>query len=350
MRCASASRAWLWASSSSARLRAVMSLIWLMRWSGSPSRVRTSETAIESPEIVAEPVAVPLLDLVGADLSVQQLLHDVAVPVEIVRVRDVPPRHGAQLVRGATDELAERVVDLEKAAVQADDCHADRGRLERRPEPLLALEQRLLRAPALAEVADEAENPGRLSVLEQERRRDLDRHGVSVAGQEHRLVPGQLRPGLEPPPELRDRLVSMLGGDQLDGEPSDQLAGLEAGEPLARRVDRGESPLEIERADHVVDMAEQHPVQLVCVPVGHDLVVGFARKALESLSRFPASRTSPGNPVENPRSGDDKCPHEDDTQLESKIRAPKKPTGALHGFGAEVWTKAEGETTCAMRY
>ena len=304
MRCASASLAWLWASVllRPFALRDVLDLADEMeRLAVASSDERDGD---ERPEIVAEPVAVPLLDLVGADLTVQQRLDDVAVQAEVVGVRDVPPRHGAQLVRRTPHELAERVVDLEKAAVQADDGHADRGRLERRPEPLLALEQRLLRTPALAEVADEAEHPGRLSILQQEHGRDLDRHAASVAGQEHRLVPGQLRPGLEPSPELRDRLVSILGGDQLDGEPSDQLAGREAGEPLARRVDRGESPLEIERADHVVDVAEQHPVQLVCVPRGHERCFGSGRRALESSSRFPVRPLGPRNrAAQSPKSG-----------------------------------------------
>ena len=67
----------------------------------------------------------------------------------VVGVREPEHRRAEQLVLGAPEHLRERAVDLEEAAVERDERHADRRVVERVAEPLLRLAQLALRPVAL---------------------------------------------------------------------------------------------------------------------------------------------------------------------------------------------------------
>src|SRR5579862_9649723 len=106
---------------------------------------------------------VPLLHVVGANLPGEHPSCVVEVELEVVGMRDVLEAALEQLVAGVADELAEGVVDLEKASVGRDERHADRGRLERPGEAAFALEERRLgvlqRAGGFALLAEIDDDP-----------------------------------------------------------------------------------------------------------------------------------------------------------------------------------------------
>src|SRR3712207_5248772 len=102
------------------------------------------------------------LGYVLADLIPQQPREPLPVGRQVVRVRDVEEGHGEQLFPGVTEEPAELVVDPEQAPGGGIGLgRADGRRLEERPETLLALSQRLLRALSLGYVGRDAHYPQR---------------------------------------------------------------------------------------------------------------------------------------------------------------------------------------------
>ena len=109
----------------------------------------------QHPDIVAPRVAVPLLDLVAGNLAGEELLPCLGVEIDVVGMRHRPKRRGLQLVPGDAGDPAQRIVDLQPAAVHVDERHADRSIVERAlealahlPEALLQVQPRLLRTLA----------------------------------------------------------------------------------------------------------------------------------------------------------------------------------------------------------
>jgi hypothetical protein len=218
--------------------------------------------AQEDPDQVAPLVEVPLLHLVRPNLAVQHLANETEVGFEVLRVGDVLKRPGEQLVVRVADELAERVVHPQEAAVGANQRHADRGEAERAAELLLALAQRLRGTRAVAHVGDDTEHGLGAAVELEQARPELDRNTTAVARQEHRFV-GRVVGLPQPPPELLDGFLTRLGRDQIERRHALELLRCVAGEPLAGGVDGGEPALEVDRADHAIHVLEQQAVTLV---------------------------------------------------------------------------------------
>ena len=175
---------------------------------------------------------------------------------------DLLKRLPDQLAGWVADALAERVVDLEEPTLDVDERHPDCGRLEGPAKAALALQQRLLCLLLLAHVVDDRENAGRSLAVEKDGRGDLDRNPSPVVSDQDGLVRPCAGLAGEPPTERLDSGVLQLRRDELDGQRADQLAGRVARHPLAGRVDRGESPVDVERADHVLDMVEEELVRI----------------------------------------------------------------------------------------
>ncbi len=219
-----------------------MSWICETKWRGVPSAAR---------------VDVSLLQVVRANLAVEHPPRVLEVDVEIVWMGDLleGARHECRGV--VAGEVAQRLVHLEEPAVRRDQRHADRRRLERPAELPLALEQRVARPPALGEVVDDPEHAFGRAVRSDDDGRHGDRDLRAVAPKQHGLdgdvgrPPGE--PLLEPPHGLR----AGFGRDERGRELAEQLRLAVPRHRLTGRVDRGEAPGEIERADEVVAALEQ---------------------------------------------------------------------------------------------
>ena len=124
-------------SSSSSRLRAEMSSMWLMKCSGSPtaSRTRGGET---NPHDVPVFGVVALVHLIAADLAVQQPARLVDVGVEIVGMGDVLERQRDQLMLWVSDDRAQCLVDSLKLPSKTDQGNPN-GRVGERRSNVLSL-------------------------------------------------------------------------------------------------------------------------------------------------------------------------------------------------------------------
>src|ERR1043165_4339011 len=99
-------------------------------------------------------------------------------------MRDLPPGHAHQLVLRIAEDLAQAAVDADELAVEADVRHARARQLEGAPVALLALPQRLLRAPALGHVVEYRHLVERLAGrAARERHREAHPDGGAVAAQ-----------------------------------------------------------------------------------------------------------------------------------------------------------------------
>jgi len=72
-------------------------------------------------------VTVPLLDLVVGNLAREEPLEVVGTERNIVRVRDRVQRGGLQIALTIPGDSAQRVIDLQLAAVHLHKRHTDRG-------------------------------------------------------------------------------------------------------------------------------------------------------------------------------------------------------------------------------
>jgi hypothetical protein len=197
----------------------------------------------------------PLLRLVEERPVVEEPPHRVALGLAVGRMHEIPERLAQELRLRATQEVAERVVHLEPAAVDGAEPHPDRGALERRPEALLG-----------------GSELGAL-LLELEQHRHLGPQHVGVDGLQHvvhgaRGVPARdlLGVGVAGREEDDRRvLVPLAALDQLDGlkavEPGhphvhDDHREVVLQEPLERLLaGRGGHNLAAERLQH---RAERH--------------------------------------------------------------------------------------------
>ena len=87
--------------------------------------------AQQDPDLMAPGMPVPLLDLIGRNVPVEQIRHLTLVDVDVVRVREVAKRTRADLLRRVPGNPTQRVVDAEQLAGHVYQGHADRRVRER---------------------------------------------------------------------------------------------------------------------------------------------------------------------------------------------------------------------------
>ena len=104
----------------------------------------------QHPEVMAPGMAVALLDLVAGNPAVEQLAQGVRVEIDVLGMRDGPQRRRLELVPGMPGDPAERIVDLQPAALHVHESHADRRIGECALEPRMHLVQTPLGRPPRA--------------------------------------------------------------------------------------------------------------------------------------------------------------------------------------------------------
>ena len=110
-----------------------------------PGCVRQQRHRRQAPDDRAVLAQVTLLERVIGDRAGEQLTHRSARIGEIVGMRDGEKRQLLQLLDAVAKDIRELAVHVEEMAVEGRDGDADRGLIEDRPQPLLALTQGLLR-------------------------------------------------------------------------------------------------------------------------------------------------------------------------------------------------------------
>ena len=91
-------------------------------------------------------VDVAFLHLVETDFPGKQAAYTIQIGGEVVGMGDLLKSAGEQFGLGVADENADRAVDLEPAAIERDQRHADGGKLKRVGEAFLAFAQHFFRA------------------------------------------------------------------------------------------------------------------------------------------------------------------------------------------------------------
>ena len=100
--------------------------MWETKWSGSPVVVAHQRHRQVWPRGVPVGVEVALAHPVAGDLAGDQLLEQVEVGLEVVRVGDALEGELVQLFRGVPEHLAQRLVDPHELTFEADQRDAHR--------------------------------------------------------------------------------------------------------------------------------------------------------------------------------------------------------------------------------
>ncbi|MEX0676407.1 MAG: hypothetical protein WD063_04995 [Pirellulales bacterium] len=93
--------------------------------------VASHRHAEQDPNDVAPLVKIPLLHVKVIDLPTHQLPGQRQVGFQIIGMRDRLEIGRQQFLLAVAEDLAQRPIYLEKATIQIDQCHADRGVVER---------------------------------------------------------------------------------------------------------------------------------------------------------------------------------------------------------------------------
>ena len=103
------------------------------------------------PDDVARLVQIPLIHLIIIDLLIQHLPHQFQVRLAIIGVRDGLKVGGQQFAARVANDLAQRRVNLQPAAIRSDDGHADGRTLHGGAKFVLAQPQRFFNMDAFGD-------------------------------------------------------------------------------------------------------------------------------------------------------------------------------------------------------
>ena len=188
-----------------------------------PGFVADERDRQQHPAVLAVGPHVALLHPVAAQLAGDDLAHQLEVGVEVVGVGDVLEGQPEQRPGVVADDLGQRAVDAQEAAVEADQRHADRRLLEGVGEALLGLLERAVDGRADDGVGARAEVAGDLAaVVDQLDRPAPDPDGGAVGAQVAILEAERARLLLAALP-LGDHALAVLGMD--DARPVGVLGG-----------------------------------------------------------------------------------------------------------------------------
>ena len=213
-------------------------------------------------------------------------------------MEDVVHRATGEVGRLVADHARERRVDPDQVARGIREQHPDRSVVERTTEEALALLERDLRRPLLADVACEREHTRGLAVPDDRSRAHLNGNAPSGLRRQLRLVDGRRDGSVELAPKPAVCAVRLRGRDEELVVRSDQLAAREAERSLDGGVRVDQQAVGVEDEDHVRGELEQLAVAGVAGGPRKLCAVGVGAVTCEDDDRLDlARRVGLGNAV-----------------------------------------------------